>query len=191
MREFHPNPLVQINPITAEELGIKEGDWVWIESPHGHCKQKATLFVGIKPGVVHAEHGWWFPEQEAAEPSLFGTFDSNINNMTKNFETGLSGMGTGIKSFLVRVYKVEEGDELPGVTVTRKGGFGDYIRGVYAGDMKTALERLAGEDKGLADLEAAKAAIDAKVADADMQGRKAALHAKEVGEAEAKTKAGE
>lgn len=175
MREFHPDPLIQLNPITAEELDIKEGDWVWIESPHGRCKQKATLFVGIKPGVVHAEHGWWFPEQEAAEPSLFGTFDSNINNMTKIFETGQSGIGSGIKSFLVKVYKVEEGDKLPGQVVTREGGYGDYVPGVMAGDLKSAAERAG---KEVID-EAALAAKHAKVKDADMQGRNALIDAKE------------
>ncbi|NTW29242.1 MAG: molybdopterin-dependent oxidoreductase [Coriobacteriia bacterium] len=133
MREFHPDPLVMINPSTAAEYDISEGDWIWIESPHGRFRQKATLFVGIKPGVVHAEHGWWFPEKEAAEPVLFGTFDSNPNNLTKAFETGQGGIGSGIKSFLVRVYKCQEGDTMPGEQVTRLGGFGDYVRGETRG----------------------------------------------------------
>lgn len=133
MREFHPDPLVMINPATAAENDITEGDWIWIESPHGRFKQKATLFVGIKPGVVHAEHGWWFPETEAAVPNLYGTFDSNPNNLTKAFETGQGGIGSGIKSFLVRIYKVQEGDTLPGEQVTKLGGFGDYVPGSTAG----------------------------------------------------------
>ena len=31
MREQHPNPLMDIHPDTAQELGIADGDWVWIE----------------------------------------------------------------------------------------------------------------------------------------------------------------
>jgi len=182
MREFHPDPLVQIHPKTAAEYDIKDGDWVWIESPHGRCRQKAQLFVGIKPGTVHAEHAWWFPEQEAAEPSLFGTFDSNINCMTKNFETGQGGIGSGIKSFLVRIYKCQEGDKMPGVVVTREGGFGDYIPGSFAGDRASAEARMAQGNDLEAVMQAAARSKTMKVKDADMQGRNVLLYAKESGE---------
>ncbi|MDZ4245923.1 MAG: molybdopterin-dependent oxidoreductase, partial [Dehalococcoidia bacterium] len=62
VRKLYPHPLVQINPVTAAKLGIKVGDWVWIETLRGRVRQKAALFDGLKPDVVHAEHGWWFPE---------------------------------------------------------------------------------------------------------------------------------
>lgn len=123
MREFHPDPLVMINPEAAAELGISEGDWVWLESLQGRFRQRATLFPGIKKNVVHAEHAWWFPEQKPEEPYLFGVFDSNVNNLTKPFETGQGGIGSGIKSFLVKLYKYEEGDTMPGEQVVELGGF--------------------------------------------------------------------
>ena len=143
MREFHPWPLVTMHPDTAAEYGIQEGDWVWIETTHGRCRQKAFLFPGIKPNTIHMEHAWWFPEEEAAEPSLYGTFDSNINNMALNFETGQGGIGSGIKSFLAKIYKYQEGDQMPGEKVTREGGWGDYIPGVMAGDKESAEKRAA------------------------------------------------
>ncbi len=181
MREFHPWPLVTINPETAAENGIKDGDWVWIESPHGRCRQVAFLFPGIKKNTIHLEHAWWFPEQEGAEPNLFGTFDSNINNMTKNFESGQGGIGSGIKSFLARIYKYEEGDEMPGTTVCEKGGFGDYVMGTYAGDLKALkAQEESGDSRFAESLKFAKKANDLKVADADMQGRNTYIYAKDV-----------
>jgi anaerobic selenocysteine-containing dehydrogenase len=124
MREFHPDPLHQINPADAEIYGISEGDWVWVESSRKHrFKQKALITPAIKPGVVHAEHAWWFPEKEAAEPVLFGVFDSNPNNLTKADECGQSHIGSAIKSMLCRIYKVQEGDTMPSEQVTRLGGF--------------------------------------------------------------------
>jgi anaerobic selenocysteine-containing dehydrogenase len=48
---------VEINPKTAEELGIKEGEWVWIESPVGKVKARALLFPGIRPGMVSMATG--------------------------------------------------------------------------------------------------------------------------------------
>ena len=181
MREFHPYPLVTINPQTAAAHGIEDGDWVWIESPHGRCRQKAFLFPGIKPNTIHMEHAWWFPEEEAAEPSLYGVFDSNINNMTKIFETGQGGIGSDIKSFLARIYKYEEGDQMPGEVVTREGGFGDYVPGTWAGDIASMKER-----EGQTDFiqDEVKRAVQQKVEDANMQGREALKKAMADGKAE-------
>jgi len=126
MRELHPDPLVMMNPETARKYEIEEGDWVWIESPQGRLKQKAKLFPGLKPYVIHAEHAWWFPEKEGAEPSLFGVFDSNPNNLTPAGVVGKGGIGSPIKSMLVKIYKVAEGvnDQIsPTFQVTREGGF--------------------------------------------------------------------
>ena len=78
-RKKHPDPLVQLHPDTARELGITGGDWVVIETPVGSIRQRALLDTGIHPRVVHAEHGWWFPEDPAPEPSLYGVWKSNIN----------------------------------------------------------------------------------------------------------------
>ena len=132
MREFHPWPLVDINPETAAANGIKDGDWVWIENLRGRCKQVANVTDTMDPRVVNAEHGWWFPEQEGAEPSLFGVFDSNINNLTNQCVTGPTGYGAPYKSQLCRIYPVtsENDKPLPGEQVTRLGGF-EYVRQQY------------------------------------------------------------
>ncbi|QDR82722.1 molybdopterin-dependent oxidoreductase [Sporomusa termitida] len=129
MRMFHPQPLVEIHPDTAKNLGIQEGDWVWIESKRGRCKQIATLKAAIDPRVVSAEHGWWFPEKEGAEPSLFGTFDSNINNLTSQCQNGPTGYGAPNKNLLCRIYKATEENSkiMPSEQVTRRGGW-EYVR---------------------------------------------------------------
>jgi len=117
MREFHPDPLVMINPEVAQAHGIKEGDWVWIEGTNGgRFKQKAHLDVALNPKFIHAEHGWWFPEREGAEPSLFGTFDSNPNNVTVAECTGQGGIGSPIKSMLCKIYKVNTDEDKVSLT---------------------------------------------------------------------------
>lgn len=78
-RRKHPDPLVQIHPDTAQELSITDGDWIAIETPVGSIKQRAKVDPGIHPKVIHAEHGWWFPEDPGPEPSLYGVWKSNIN----------------------------------------------------------------------------------------------------------------
>jgi anaerobic selenocysteine-containing dehydrogenase len=123
MREFHPDPLVRIAASVCEEYGLIDGDWVWLENGEGRCRQRVKTDNTINPNFVSAEHGWWFPESDGAEPNLFGTFDSNINNLTHNQETGYGGVGSPIKSICCKIYKYQEGDEMPGHVVTREGGF--------------------------------------------------------------------
>jgi len=109
LREIHPDPLVRINPETAENLGIKEGDWVCIETSRGKCKQKAHLTLGIDPRVVMAEHDWWFPEKPAEEPCLHGAFEANINMVTRSDPPYDPGFGsTPLRSLLCKIYKAEE-----------------------------------------------------------------------------------
>ncbi|OGP66096.1 MAG: hypothetical protein A2170_00980 [Deltaproteobacteria bacterium RBG_13_53_10] len=79
VRKHHPHPLLQVHPKTAAKEGIKDGDWVWIETKRGRIRQKAQLFDKMDPKIVHAEHGWWYPELPGEEPWLHGAFESNIN----------------------------------------------------------------------------------------------------------------
>lgn len=130
MREFHPDPLVEIHPEVCKQLGLIEGDWVWIENMRGRCKQRVKCNITLDPRVVQAEHGWWFPEKEGAEPRLFDTFDSNINNLTAQCQAGPSSYGAPYKCTICKLYKVEPGvNDLvsPTEQVCKLGGFG-YVK---------------------------------------------------------------
>jgi anaerobic selenocysteine-containing dehydrogenase len=110
VRKLHPHPLVQIHPETAAKLGIKNGDWVWIETELGRIKQKAELNDGLAPDVVHAEHGWWFPEKPGSEPSLHGGWESNINVILSDDPDICSPVTGGwpLKTALCRIYKAKD-----------------------------------------------------------------------------------
>jgi anaerobic selenocysteine-containing dehydrogenase len=110
MRKERPHPLVQINPKTAAELGIGDGDWVWVETPRGRMKQRCQLFDGIDPRVVHAEHGWWFPEQPGEEPWLHGAWQSNVNILTTDEVEQCNPVSGGwpVRGLLCRLSKAKE-----------------------------------------------------------------------------------
>jgi len=65
LRKSIPRPLVEIHPETAGSAGIEAGEDVVIETPHGAVTMKAKVTDGILPGVVSAQHAWWFPEAAA------------------------------------------------------------------------------------------------------------------------------
>jgi thiosulfate reductase/polysulfide reductase chain A len=102
LREIAPHPSVEIHPEAAENLGVREGDWVFIESPRGRCKMKAKLTLGIDPRVVHAEHGWWFPERLDPE---HGVWESNINMLTDNEPCDCFTGSNPLRALLCKVYK--------------------------------------------------------------------------------------
>jgi len=129
MREFHPEPIVMVSPETAEEYGLKNGDWIWIENQDGRCKQMVKIFPGMDKRFIVGEHGWWKPETEIAEPHLCGAFDYNPNNLTHAYESGPGNIGAPIKCLPCKIYKVKEGDITPGEQVTRLGGFRTYEPG--------------------------------------------------------------
>ncbi|MEW6664552.1 MAG: molybdopterin-dependent oxidoreductase [Thermodesulfobacteriota bacterium] len=108
LRKMHPDPIVQIHPETAKALEIREGDWVWIESPRGRIRQRCRIFEGMDPRVVHAQHGWWYPEEEGAEPSLYGVWKSNCNVLIDDDPEVCNPISGGwpLRGMLCRVYPV-------------------------------------------------------------------------------------
>ncbi len=109
LRKQHPDPIAQINPLKATELGIEDGDWIWIETPRGRVRQKCRCFDGIDPNVIHAQHGWWFPELPGEEPWLHGVWESNINVLTSDDPEHCNRISGGwpLRAMLCRVYKVK------------------------------------------------------------------------------------
>lgn len=106
LRKLDPYPDMEIHPETAKALGIRDGDWVWIENPYGRCKRKARYSDKLHPQVVEVSHGWWLPEKG---PPDFGTDEVNINLLIPD-KFGETGFGGGqYKSLLCKVYKAEEG----------------------------------------------------------------------------------
>jgi anaerobic selenocysteine-containing dehydrogenase len=108
MRERRPDPLTDIHPDTARQLGIGEGDWIFIETRRGRIKQRAHLNPGILPNVINCEASWWFPEMPGAEPSLHGLWESNANVLTLDDPDCCDPLTGGWcnRALLCRVYKV-------------------------------------------------------------------------------------
>ncbi|MDP2644279.1 MAG: molybdopterin-dependent oxidoreductase [Desulfobacterales bacterium] len=107
-RKQHPDPLMDIHPDTAGNLGISEGQWACIETRRGVIKQKARLTRDIDPRVVNVEAQWWFPEQPAEEPSLHGVWQSNANVLTMTDPESFDPVTGGwpLRALLCKVYKV-------------------------------------------------------------------------------------
>lgn len=98
-RSMHPWPIVKMHMSDARELGIRDGEWVWIETPRGRIRQVAKLGWDIVEGVVQAQPSWWFPELPAEEPWSQGVFESNGNVLT---DDSLESLDEGTASWVTR-----------------------------------------------------------------------------------------
>lgn len=92
----------EINPETAKEIGVSEGDKIWIESPAGKVKVRVRIYPGAHPDMVNLPLGLGH--------TAFGRYTKNrgINPnilLVKDFDF-LSGilarLGTRVK-----IYKAE------------------------------------------------------------------------------------
>ncbi len=111
LREKMPDPLVEIHPTTAKKYGIYDGEWVYLENDMGRVKRKAKITLKVKPHHVHTMHGWWLPELDGKEPSLFGVWDYQINKIIPGPQCSTSGFGGGqYKTTLCTLKKIEQND---------------------------------------------------------------------------------
>ena len=109
LRELDPDPLCEINDKTAADLGIENGEWVYVENLRGKIKVKAKVTPTAHPKVVTVPHGWWLPETDGTAPNLFSTWDHNVNNLTSMGNQGKSGFGgTNYRSSLCRVTRITD-----------------------------------------------------------------------------------
>jgi anaerobic selenocysteine-containing dehydrogenase len=58
LRKMMPEPLLEIHPQTADDLAIKNGDRVRVESKRGGIVLIAKVAEDIHPQVVSMQHGW-------------------------------------------------------------------------------------------------------------------------------------
>lgn len=96
LKKRSPDPELQIHPQTAEELGIKDGEWVYLVTPRGKVEIKARYFEGIHPKVVHSPHGYWYGIKD-------GWKRVNINYITNDEPLCPVTASVPIKALLCRV----------------------------------------------------------------------------------------
>ncbi len=109
LRELYPVPQLEINPDTAQSLGLAEGDWAWIESQRGKTRGKVHLNAAFHPQVVFLER-FWFPELSEKAPVLYGYREASVNVLTKSDPPYSPEVGTyTLRGFQVKVSKATEG----------------------------------------------------------------------------------
>jgi anaerobic selenocysteine-containing dehydrogenase len=82
-RRRHPHPRVRMHASTAADAGVREGEWVLIETPVGAARQQVRVADELAPRVVQADR-WWYPERGDGGDDPFGFWSTSINLCTDN-----------------------------------------------------------------------------------------------------------
>jgi anaerobic selenocysteine-containing dehydrogenase len=84
LRRLAPEPWVELHPDTGYDLGLSDGDFVAVETPHGKITAVAKFTDDGHPKVVRVPYRWWLPEQNPYAPNFSGLFQVADNNLTSD-----------------------------------------------------------------------------------------------------------
>jgi anaerobic selenocysteine-containing dehydrogenase len=105
LRKTLPEPTADIHPETALHYGIKNKQWMTVESPRGAIKVKARVTTNIVAGAVCIQHGWWQGCKELELPG-YNPFEVNGANAAMLIGTDYADPVSGSlphRSYLCRV----------------------------------------------------------------------------------------
>ena len=113
IRELKPAPELRMNPQTAAEYGIEDGDWVKVTSRRASSHALASVTEGIAPGVLISER-WWNPEcfdttQESITP---GIEECGYNCLSTDSFQNPAFATNSYRAFTVKIEKSERPDRV-------------------------------------------------------------------------------
>jgi formate dehydrogenase major subunit len=97
MAEFSEGNFVQAHPDTVIDLGLKEGDWVYLETEVGKMKARLKITEAILPGVI------WSPSHPAPSSPYSGNIGASINTIIPNYWDKVSAQFNGFGCRLIKV----------------------------------------------------------------------------------------
>ncbi|HZH81542.1 MAG TPA: molybdopterin-dependent oxidoreductase [Phototrophicaceae bacterium] len=109
LRKASPEPSADIHPETALRYGVKNKQWIIVESPRGAIRVKARVTTDILPGVICCQHGWWQGCKELELPG-YNPYEPTGANPATLIGTELADPVSGSlphRSYLCRVKPAE------------------------------------------------------------------------------------
>ena len=110
LRRSFPEPFAELHPKTAKSEGVKNGEWILLETANGKVKLKAKFNESLHPAVVATVYGWW----QACRLSNLSGYDpldqsgANANLLIANSNIDPISASVAHRSQRCRVRKVSD-----------------------------------------------------------------------------------
>ncbi len=115
LRSLNTEPIAEMHTKTAQDLGIKKDDYIWIETRRGKLRMKVATNELTHEKVVTIPHGWWLPEAPGPDHGVFEVCSNVlVDDELDNCDVVLGS--SPLKAMLCRVAKAEA----PARTVTER-----------------------------------------------------------------------
>jgi len=108
LRKSSLHPVVEIHPDTASAHHIETGDTVRIVTRKGSIRQVARVTGKIRPDVISAAYGWWFPEGRPGRQ--YDWEQAGYNLLTSAENVGREFGTPNLKGINCRIEKEAEGE---------------------------------------------------------------------------------
>ncbi|MEO1229055.1 MAG: molybdopterin-dependent oxidoreductase [Myxococcota bacterium] len=110
MREKNPEPVCFLSEKTATDQGLKDGDWIEVETEIGRMSAKLGVRDSMPDDLLRVPHGWWKPEAarglEAGLSAAFKLSDAQLTGDHPDYWDQEQGI-PHFKGVPCRVHKVE------------------------------------------------------------------------------------
>jgi thiosulfate reductase/polysulfide reductase chain A len=106
--QIYPENQCFINTETAKKLGVKNGDYVMVESPVGKIKVKAKVTEGIRPDTVCVDHGFGHWSKAMTKAYGKGSNEGDLipaQSTQEMLDAKDPSMSENMNDVCVRVYK--------------------------------------------------------------------------------------
>ena len=112
LRTRVPHPFLDINPPRAKELGLRDGDWIILETPHSSITLQAKLTQGTPYNVVSTQNGWWqgCPELNLPGYDPYSPEGANVNLLYVSEEKDPISGSVPIKGYPCNIKKAKVQD---------------------------------------------------------------------------------
>ena len=112
LRKISPYPEAFVNPADGVKYGVKNGEWIWVETTHGRMMLLTKLDDAQPKGTIRVPHGWWMPELPPGPETGFSgamVFNDALvipdDDWNTDAEQGIPNLRGGL---LAKIYPVEE-----------------------------------------------------------------------------------
>lgn len=109
LAELQPENGALLNTQTAQKLGLKAGDEVWVESVAGKIRLKAMLTQGLRPDCVAVDHGFGHWSDALSIANGRGANDGDLipsRTVEQQLAEGDPGVSAMMEDVVVSVSKV-------------------------------------------------------------------------------------
>jgi anaerobic selenocysteine-containing dehydrogenase len=110
LRRLAPDPILEMPPDAAGARGIRDGDWVRINTREGSAVTRAKLVSALSADTVFGQHGWWIEGPTGSPYDEGHPLAANLNQVISTAASDAVSGSIPLRCSWCEVEKIKSGD---------------------------------------------------------------------------------